>query len=197
MSFTFPSRLKGHGVRRCVNNGVTDVHELQLVKLLPGKKLADLMAWWHAKPGTVPPRFTFAGGAGVLAPQYGAALVGLFLRPGNYVATCFVPDEKPVSRMVPPAWTFLSPSANPAVAVVVCCWGPTRTVNERRCRPCMGFSSFRGNKIIIPEGPLSGVTYNEQDSSGRHDRRDGGGVACRDGVAGGVGGPDPVDRRGE
>lgn len=94
MSFTFPARFKGHGVYRFVNNGVTDVHELQLVKLLPGKKLADLMAWWHAKPGTVPPPFTFAGGAGVLAPQHGAALVGLFLPPGNYVATCFVPDEK-------------------------------------------------------------------------------------------------------
>ena len=93
MSFTFPTHFKGHGVYRFVNNGVKDVHELQLVKLLPGKKLADLMAWWHAKPGTVPP-FIFAGGAGVLAPQHGSALVGLFLTPGNYVATCFVPDEK-------------------------------------------------------------------------------------------------------
>ena len=44
------------------------------------------------------------------------------------------------------------------------------------------------------ERHLSGVTSNEQDRPGRHDRRDRGGVARRDGVAGG---PDRVDRRGE
>jgi len=66
-------------------------HELEILKLAPGKTVKDLQAW-GAKPQGPPP-FTAIGG---IAPA-GAGSVATFtadLAPGDYVMMCFLPDMK-------------------------------------------------------------------------------------------------------
>lgn len=80
----------GHHVVKVVNKG-TQPHEFELVKLAPGKTMADLAKWGQMYKGPLPG--TSLGGAAPMAPG-DVEYVPLDLTPGNYAALCFVVDPK-------------------------------------------------------------------------------------------------------
>jgi plastocyanin len=87
-SFTLPARFTGQGVVDVSNQG-TQVHEMGIFKLKPGKTLKDAKGFLLTPPGTPPPAgpppFTAVpgiGGVTGLTPQQHAWLV------------CFFPDPK-------------------------------------------------------------------------------------------------------
>lgn len=94
-SFEFPAELKsGPQVVKVVNAGQQS-HEMPIVKLAPGKTVADLLTMLSAPrvPGQPPPPppYEFVGGIGPVGPG-GAAIFTLDLKPGTYHALCFIPD---------------------------------------------------------------------------------------------------------
>jgi hypothetical protein len=80
----------GHHVFRVVNNAVQP-HELELVKLAPGKTVKDLLAWIKTPNG--PPPGNAIGGitpASTGMPVYFSADITA----GNYLLICFLPDAR-------------------------------------------------------------------------------------------------------
>jgi hypothetical protein len=65
------------------------MHELNIIKLAPGKTLQDAREWENAPAG--PPPFSAAGGINAFSAD-GSGYMTLNLEPGNYVAICNVPD---------------------------------------------------------------------------------------------------------
>lgn len=91
-SFVLPDSIKTAGSTTLkVTNQGPQPHEMNLLKLAPGKTLKDVMAFFNKPSG--PPPFADAGGMGAIAAG-ASALVKLNLDAGNYVALCFVPDPK-------------------------------------------------------------------------------------------------------
>jgi uncharacterized cupredoxin-like copper-binding protein len=74
-----------------VKNDGPQEHELELVKLAPGKTMKDLGAWF-AKPEGPPPGSAIGGVVGVMKGSAGYFTVDLSA--GNYAFVCFVPDAK-------------------------------------------------------------------------------------------------------
>jgi plastocyanin len=98
-SFAVPAGFTGQGVVEIANRG-TEVHEMGIVKLAPGKTLADAKKFFLTPPGTPPPAgpppFSAVpgiGGVTGLTPQQHGWL-DMKLTPGNYVLICFFPDPK-------------------------------------------------------------------------------------------------------
>ncbi|MBV9169831.1 MAG: hypothetical protein JOZ81_07085 [Chloroflexi bacterium] len=88
-SFDMPSTLKaGKATYKVVNQG-PQMHELNILKLAPGKTAADALAWEEAPAG--PPPFEAAGGMNAFSTS-GSGYMTLDLQPGNYLAICNVPD---------------------------------------------------------------------------------------------------------
>ena len=74
-----------------VRNDGTQPHELVLVRLLPGKTMADLAAW--SKKMASPPPAEFLGGVGPIEPGESNSLA-LSLPAGDYAMLCFLADAK-------------------------------------------------------------------------------------------------------
>ncbi len=74
-----------------ITNGATQPHEMETVKLAPGKTAKDLLAWIQ-KPDGPPPGLPVAGAA-MLSPGKSMYWSTTFT-PGNYLFICFVPDAK-------------------------------------------------------------------------------------------------------
>src|SRR5919108_4477059 len=74
-----------------VTNPAPQDHEIQLVRLAPGKSAADLQAWTKEMKG--PPPGNAVGGTASMEPGT-TNYFELDLTPGEYVAICFVPDHK-------------------------------------------------------------------------------------------------------
>jgi hypothetical protein len=98
-SFTMPAGFTGQGVVDIANQG-TEVHEMGIVKLKPGKTLKDATGFLLTPPGTPPPTgpppfVSVPGNGGItgISPQQHAWL-DMKLTPGNYVLICFFPDPK-------------------------------------------------------------------------------------------------------
>lgn len=91
--FQMPAIVKRNGLYRFRNLATNDTHELQLLKLAPGKTATDVLAWVKNGLTGQPPIVSSAGGGGALAPGR-HMWVKLHLTPGKYVAVCFVPDDK-------------------------------------------------------------------------------------------------------
>jgi uncharacterized cupredoxin-like copper-binding protein len=72
-----------------VLNAGPQPHEIDLVKLAPGKSYQDMLAFFTS--GTGPPPFAIAGGLAATTPGE-QAFVTLPLETGDYVALCNVPD---------------------------------------------------------------------------------------------------------
>jgi len=88
-AFAFSTPLTaGHHVIKFQNDG-QQPHELELVKLAPGKTLDDLAKWGQTFEGPLPG--TSLGGAAPMSPGQ-VAYIPLDLTPGDYVALCFVLD---------------------------------------------------------------------------------------------------------
>lgn len=75
---------------RFENKGVQD-HEALLVRLAPGKRASDVIAWVDNQAG--PPPGEPLGGITAI-PAGGEAYVTREFSPGNYAFLCFVPDAK-------------------------------------------------------------------------------------------------------
>ncbi|MEO7084982.1 MAG: hypothetical protein ABI442_00210 [Gemmatimonadaceae bacterium] len=75
---------------KIVNNG-PQPHELELVKLQPGKTPKDVADWFVKMDG--PPPVTAIGGVAAQIPKI-TSYAMFDLTPGKYVLYCFVPDGK-------------------------------------------------------------------------------------------------------
>ena len=75
-----------------VNDG-PQVHEMVLLKLMPGKSIKDFGEWATTGGMKGPPPAMPIGGAGTMEPG-GTSLVSADLTPGDYGYICFVPDSK-------------------------------------------------------------------------------------------------------
>ena len=84
-----PPLSGGTRTLRVVNAG-PQLHELMLLALVPGKRVADVVAWDQGGMKGVPPARPLGGIVG-LTPGRSAAFT-VTLAPGTYVLACFVPD---------------------------------------------------------------------------------------------------------
>jgi len=88
-AFDMPDSLPaGPATYRVVNAG-EQPHELNLLKLAPGKTLADAQAWEAAPSG--PPPYQAVGCINGISPG-GEGYMHLNLPPGDYIAICNIPD---------------------------------------------------------------------------------------------------------
>ena len=89
-SFAFDKPLTaGHHLIE-VRNTAQQPHEVELVRLAPGKKIGDILTWMY-KPAGTPPAEGLGGTAAFTGqPVYFDAN----LTPGTYGLICFVPDAK-------------------------------------------------------------------------------------------------------
>ena len=78
-----------HTIR--VDNAGPQLHEIEIIRLADGKTMKDLGAWMKTMQG--PPPANAIGGVVALVPKTGG-FVTVDLKPGNYVAICFLPDAK-------------------------------------------------------------------------------------------------------
>ncbi|MCG6958154.1 MAG: hypothetical protein LJF04_19365 [Gemmatimonadetes bacterium] len=83
----------GHHVIKVVNNG-TQPHEMEVIKLAPGKTMDDLGKWGQTFKGPLPG--TSLGGASPMSPGQ-VEYVPFDFTAGNYAILCFVVD--PASHM--------------------------------------------------------------------------------------------------
>ena len=81
----------GSHVILAVNDG-PQVHELVLLKLVPGKTIKDFGDWATTGMKGAPPAIPL-GGAGLMEPGTSSVFTA-DLTPGNYGYICFVPDAK-------------------------------------------------------------------------------------------------------
>jgi len=88
-SFVLPTSIHAGSMMLQVTNHGSQPHEMDLLKLMLGKSMQDVLAFLQKPAG--PPPFADAGGMGALAPGM-SGWVKLNLTSGNYVALCFVPD---------------------------------------------------------------------------------------------------------
>jgi hypothetical protein len=90
--FEMPTELKAGVHTFKVSNQGTQPHEMSLFKLTEGQTLADLRTILTSPESGGPPPVEQAGGA--LPMGVGMrAWTTIDLKPGNYVAVCFVPDS--------------------------------------------------------------------------------------------------------
>lgn len=84
-----PLTAGAHVIR--VVNDAQQTHEVQVVRLAPGKTPADVAAWVEKMDGP-PPGEPLSGVAGLGVGQ--SASFPLTLTPGEYALICFIPDAK-------------------------------------------------------------------------------------------------------
>lgn len=92
MPTTFPT---GRTYLQVVNKG-TQAHEFNIMRLLPGKTLDDVKAFFDPAPGSTPPAgpppaLPIGGMNGLTVGKMGLAV--LDLTPGQYAALCNIPDQ--------------------------------------------------------------------------------------------------------
>lgn len=89
--FDIPDEIQaGPQTWEIVNEG-PEVHEMALMKLLPGKTMADLEAFIQTESGDMP--VAFFGGVQALSVG-NRNFVTVDFEPGIYVALCFVPSQE-------------------------------------------------------------------------------------------------------
>jgi hypothetical protein len=90
-SFTLSDPLRA-GTRIIeVRNEAAQDHEIELIRLAPGRTAQDVLAWLKDEEG--PPPGVPLGGVAPLEPR-GVSWFQPDLEPGRYMLICFVPDEK-------------------------------------------------------------------------------------------------------
>ncbi len=97
-----------------VNNGPS-IHEMAVIKLGAGKTVQDFVKAF-ADPNGSHEGFTDAGGLGAQDPG-GTGYVLLNLSPGNYIATCFVPDAQGKPHFADGMYTAFTVAAPAAASV--------------------------------------------------------------------------------
>ena len=76
---------------KVLDNGPQE-HEVEIVRLAPGKTMKDFGAWAVKKEG--PPPASALGGVVGISKAAGANYFDVDLTPGNYALLCFIPDAK-------------------------------------------------------------------------------------------------------
>jgi uncharacterized cupredoxin-like copper-binding protein len=88
-AFDMPETLPaGKATFKVVNNG-PQFHELNILKIAPGKAAEDVLIW--AQNPTGAPPFQAVGGMNGLGPD-GVGYMTVDLQPGTYLAICNIPD---------------------------------------------------------------------------------------------------------
>ena len=96
--FSGPDRLPaGLTTVRIVNVG-HDLHHVQFLKLLQGKSAADFRAAIAENPNRLPGWVQYAGGPNAHLPGSQASAT-LYLREGDYVLMCWIPDKNGVPHV--------------------------------------------------------------------------------------------------
>ena len=91
--FTGPDRIPaGLTTVQLVNKG-KDLHHIQLVRLLEGKKADDFIAALKADPSRFPTWIAFVGGPNAVIPG-GESVATMQLAAGEYLLICLIPDQK-------------------------------------------------------------------------------------------------------
>lgn len=75
---------------RVANQG-SEPHELNIVKLAPGKGIEDIISFFQSPSG--PPPFEETGGMAALIAG-GSGWIKIHLEPGTYIALSFIPDQR-------------------------------------------------------------------------------------------------------
>jgi len=88
-NFDKPLAAGRHTIK--VTNPAAQPHEIQLIKLAPGKTLADMQQWIIKMDG--PPPGSAVGGIAGMKPGT-TNYFEVDLAAGDYVAICFIPDAK-------------------------------------------------------------------------------------------------------
>jgi hypothetical protein len=88
-SFNLPEAVKAGKQTWLVTNKGQQLHEVNLMKLIEGKTIDDVMAW--AKDPTTAPPFMNVGGFQAIHPG-ATGWMELDLSVGEYIAICHVPD---------------------------------------------------------------------------------------------------------
>jgi hypothetical protein len=89
-TYDLPATMSaGRQTYRVVNEGPQQLHETNIVKLDPGKTVADVTSFMSSPAG--PPPFAPAGGMNGLSVNASGFMVTQ-LQPGNYAAICNIPD---------------------------------------------------------------------------------------------------------
>ncbi|GAC1647016.1 MAG: hypothetical protein NVS4B3_00390 [Gemmatimonadaceae bacterium] len=74
-----------------VRNPDDQPHEVELIRLAPGKTAADMVNWLQNPQG--PPPRKALGGVAIIAPAGGPMYFTATLESGEYALLCFVPDK--------------------------------------------------------------------------------------------------------
>ena len=91
-SFAVDGKLTaGKHTIKVLDNGPQE-HEVEIVRLAPGKTMKDFGAWAVKKEG--PPPASALGGVVGISKAAGANYFDVDLTPGNYALLCFIPDAK-------------------------------------------------------------------------------------------------------
>jgi hypothetical protein len=88
--FSKPLTAGRHVIR--IENVAKQSHEAFMVRLAPGKKAADLLAWLDGGQKGPPPALPTGGITGIAAGTH--VILPVDLKPGSYALYCFVPDAK-------------------------------------------------------------------------------------------------------
>lgn len=75
-----------------VQNQGPQPHEVEVVRIAPGKTLKDLADWINAPKG--PPPGDALGGVDAIVPGVSPAYTTVNFTPGHYAFLCFIPDAK-------------------------------------------------------------------------------------------------------
>jgi hypothetical protein len=92
-SYTLPRMTSGEHTYKLVNKGV-DPHEILIRQILPGKTLADSIAYVENPAGLPPPYDEFGSGGALVFEGGTTAWMTLDLTPGDYVGICFVVEPR-------------------------------------------------------------------------------------------------------
>lgn len=87
--FSQPLAAGKHRIR--VENAGPQPHEIAIIRLEPGKKVADFYRW-AMKPAGPPPGRVFGGVSGIMPSEH--VIIDVDLPVGNYALMCFLPDAK-------------------------------------------------------------------------------------------------------
>jgi len=90
--YVLPPGFGAPGVYRFANRD-NEMHDATIVRLMPGKHVADLIAWAKAGMGGRPPIAAPMGGFGAIGGHGVGAFVLPHLAPGSYAVVCFVPGS--------------------------------------------------------------------------------------------------------
>lgn len=88
--FTMPAEVAAGKQAWKVSNKGPQPHEITIIRLADGKTSADVGAWFAKPEG--PPPFQPVGGMQAMSAGAPDAYINLDLSPGNYIATCEIPD---------------------------------------------------------------------------------------------------------